>query len=104
MAMEQRVTTLEEVNRLVIGALRETNEAMQRYNQSMLRYEEAAAIRDEAIRGLTASLERLEEANRESAAASERLDSAVQALLAFVPITQAEVVRLGSRIDNIEGA
>lgn len=104
MAMEQRVTTLEEVNRLVIGALREANEAMQRYNQSMLRYEEAAAIRDEAIRGLTASLERLEEANRESAAASKRLDSAVQALLAFVPITQAEVVRLDSRIDNIEGA
>ena len=104
MSMEQRVTTLEEVNRLVIGALREANEAMQRYNQSMLRYEEAAAIRDEAIRGLTASLERLEEANRESAAASERLDSAVQALLAFVPITQAEVVRLDSRIDNIEGA
>lgn len=104
MSMEQRVTTLEEVNRLVIGALREANEAMQRYNQSMLRYEEAAAIRDEAIRGLTASLERLEEANRESAAASERLDSAVQALLAFVPVTQAEIVRLDSRIDNIEGA
>ena len=104
MAMEQRVTTLEEVNRLVIGALREANEAMQRYNQSLLGYEEAAAIRDEAIPGLTASLERLEEANRESAAASERLDSAVQALLAFVPITQAEVVRLDSRIDNIEGA
>lgn len=104
MSMEQRVTTLEEVNRLVIGALREANEAMQRYNQSMLRYEETAAIRDEAIRGLTASLERLEEANRESAAASERLDSAVQALLAFVPVTQAEIVRLDSRIDNIEGA
>ena len=104
MSMEQRVTTLEEVNRLVIGALREANEAMQRYNQSMLRYEEAAAIRDEAIRGLTASLERLEEANRESAAASERLDSAVQALLSFVPVTQAEIVRLDSRIDNIEGA
>ena len=104
MPMEQRITTLEEVSQLVIAALRESNAAMQRYNQSMRRYEEAAAIRDEAIRGLTASLERLEEANRESAAASERLDSAVQALLTFVPITQAEIVRLDSRIDRVEGA
>ena len=89
MTMDQRITTLEEVSRLVIAALREANEAMQRYNEAMRQYEIAASRRDEAI--------------RESAAASERLDSAVQALLAFVPITQAEIVRLDSRIDNIEG-
>lgn len=97
MSMEQRITTLEEVSQLVIGALREANEAMQRYNaamrrteESMRQYEAAAARRDEAI--------------RESAVALERLDAAVQALPAFVPVTQAEIVRLDSQIDSIEGA
>ena len=56
----------------------------------MRQYEASAARRDEAI--------------RESGVALERLDEAVQALLAFVPVTQAEIVRLSSRIDNIEGA
>lgn len=55
----------------------------------MRRYEAAAARRDEAMRELGAALE--------------RQDEALQALLAFVPVTQAEMVRVDSRIDRIEG-
>jgi len=57
MSMEQRVTALEEISRLVIAALQESDAAMQRYNEamrrteeSMRRYEEAAVRRDDAIR------------------------------------------------------
>jgi len=97
MSMEQRVTALEEISRLVVAALQESNAAMQRYNEamrrteeSMRRYEGAAVRRDDAI--------------RESAVALECLDAAVQELLAFVPVTQAEIVRLGNRIDQLDRA
>ena len=102
MSMEQRITTLEEVSQMVIVAL-------QGFNESMRRYEVAAALRDEAmlqaseaIQRLQATLERLDQAAEEARAALESQDEAVQALLAFVPVTQAEIVRLDSRIDRIE--
>ena len=73
---------MEEVSQLVISALRS-------FNESMRRYEAAAVRRDEAMRELGGALE--------------RQDEALQALLAFVPVTQAEMVRVDSRIDRIEG-
>ena len=87
MSMEQRITTLEEVSQLLIAASRALNESVQRL--------EAFA---------EASERRREEEMRELAAAIRRSDEAVQALLEFVPVTQAEIVRLDSRIDRIEGA
>ena len=81
MAMENRITTLEEVSQLLISALRS-------FNESMRRYEAAAVLRDQAMRELAESLERQEEI--------------IQALQAFVPLTQAEIVRLDSRIDQVE--
>ena len=83
MSMEQRITTLEEVSQLLVAALRA-------FDESMRRYEAAEARRDEAVRELSAALQ--------------RQDEAVQALQAFVPITQAEIVRLDNRIDTIESA
>ncbi len=103
MSMEQRITTLEEVSRLVIAALRESNEAMQRYNEAMRRAEVSMSRYEESMRQYEIAAARRDEAIREAAAAAERLDAAVQALLAFVPVTQAEIVRLDSRIDRIEG-
>ena len=97
MSMEQRITTLEEVSELVIAALRRSNEAMQRYEAS-------SALRDEAMLQLASALERAEESARELAEASALREEAMRALLAFVPVTQAEIVRLDSRIDAIEGA
>ena len=90
MSMEQRITTLEEVSRLTIEALRA-------FNESMRRYEAAAARRDEAMR-LAA------EAMSDLAASLDRQESAIQALMTFAPITQAEIVRLDSRLDSIEEA
>ena len=90
MSMEQRITTLEEVSQLTIEALRA-------FNESMRRYEAAAARRDEAMR-LAA------EAMSDLAASLDRQESAIQALMTFVPITQAEIVRLDSRLDSIEEA
>ena len=110
MFMEQRITTLEEVSQTVLAALRG-------FNESMRRYHAAALLRDEAmlqaadsieqlqvtVQQLQATMERLQEASREEAEALERQDEAIQSLLALVPLTQAEIVRLDSRIDNIEG-
>ena len=95
MSMEQRITTLEEVSQLGIAALRQSNEAMQRYEAS-------SALRDEAMLQLASALERAEESARDLAEAASRREDAMQALLAFVPITQAEILRLDSRIDAID--
>ena len=51
---------------------------------------------------LQVTVEQLQEASREEAEALEHQNEAIRALLAFVPVTQAEIVRLDSRIDNIE--
>lgn len=111
MSMEQRITTLEEVTERVVAALRSSNAALQRYHQGAVLRDEAmlelnAAVERsaEAIQRAQGSIGRLEESAQEMAEALQRQDEAVQALLAFVPITQAEIVRLDSRIDAIEGA
>lgn len=111
MSMEQRITTLEEVTARVLAALRG-------YDQAMRRYYTASALRDEAMlqaansiqqlqvttQQLQVTVEQLQEASREEAEALEHQNEAIRALLAFVPVTQAEIVRLDSRIDNIEDA
>ena len=95
MTMEQRITTLEEVSGLLIAASRALNESVQRLealaDASQRRREEYERQQAEEMRELTAAVR--------------RSDAAVQALLAFVPVTQAEkIVRLDSRIDRVEGA
>ena len=90
MSTEQRITTLEEVSRLTIEALRAFSESMRRYQAAAARRDEAMRLAAEAVSDLAVSLDRQE--------------SAIQALLAFVPITQAEIVRLDHRIDAIEEA
>ena len=111
MSMEQRITTLEEITARVLAALRG-------YDQAMRRYYTASALRDEAMlqaansiqqlqvttQQLQVTVEQLQEASREEAEALEHQNEAIRALLAFVPVTQAEIVRLDSRIDNIEDA
>ena len=91
---------------------------MRRYYAASALSHDAILQAAEAIRLSQASLEqqraiverfqevsvRLQEASREDAEALARQDEAVQALLAFVPLTQAEIVRLDSRIDAVEGA
>lgn len=115
MTMEQRVLTLEEVSQLLIAASRGLNESVQRLEAFADAHEsrrlELERQRQEYERqrqeyeSRRLEYERQQEHEmRELAAAVQRSDQAVQALLAFVPVTQAEIVRLDSRIDNIEGA
>ena len=94
MSMEQRITTLEEVSQLLIAASRALNESVQRLE----------AFAEEHGRRRQEYESRQEEEMRELAAAVRPSDEAAQALLAFVPVTQAEIVRLDSRIDRIEGS
>ncbi len=115
MSMEQRLTTLEEVSARVIAALRASNAARERLSQG-------AAMRDQAMLELNAAVERsaesirrmqlsissledtvaslqvtmsgLEQSRQEIDEASARSEEAVNSLLAYLPITQAEIVRL----------
>ncbi len=100
--MEQRITTLEEVSQTAIAALRGFNEAMRRYYAASVLRDEAMLQAADAIQQLQVTMGRLQEASREEAEALERQDEAIRALLALVPVTQAEIVRLDSRIDKIE--
>ncbi len=93
MSTEQRITTLEEVCQLLIAASRGLNESVQRLE----------AFAEASERRRVESERQREEEMRELAGAIRRSEAAVQALLAFVPVTQAEIVRLDSRIDRIEG-
>ncbi len=111
MSMEQRITTLEEVIERVTTALRQSNAARERLRQG-------AALRDQAtlelgaavdrladtVQRMQGTLSRLEGSTQEIDEASKQSDEAMQALLAYLPISQAEIVRLDSRIDAIEGA
>ena len=83
MPMEQRITTLEEVTQLLITAQRDINASVRRFRAAHALYEEAMA---------------------EVADMLDRQDETIQALLTYLPITQAEIVRLDNRIDAIEGA
>ena len=83
MSMEQRVTTLEEVTQLLITAQRDINATARR---------------------LRAAHDLYQEAMLEVAESLDRHEDTIQALLAYLPITQAEIVRLDNRIDAIEGA
>ena len=87
MSMEQRISALKDASILIISATRALNESVQRL--------EATVARSERLRQQELS---------ELAEAIRRSDEAVQALQAFVPITQAEIVRLDNRIGAIEGA
>ena len=78
----------------MIAASRALNESVQRLETFA---EASERYREEYQR-------QREEEMRELAEAVRRSDEAVQALLAFVPLTQAEIVRLDSRINRIEGA
>ena len=83
MSMEQRITTLEGVIQLLITARRDINASVRRFRAAHALYEEAMV---------------------EVAELLDRQEETIQALLAYLPITQAEIVRLDNRIDSIEGA
>ena len=104
MSMEQRISTLEEVSQRIIEALQGFREAMNRYYAASALRDEAMLQAAEALERLQASTGGLEESRREMAEALERQDEIIQALQAFVPLTQTEIVRLDSRIDSIEEA
>lgn len=83
MSMEQRITTLEEVTQLLINAQRDINATARRLRA-------AHALYQEAMVEVAESLDCHEET--------------LQTLLAYLPVTQAEIVLLDNRIDAIEGA
>lgn len=56
----------------------------------------------ESVLRMQASIARLEESSREMDQALEGNEEAIRALLSYLPITQAEIVRLDNRIDSIE--
>ena len=88
--MERRITALEEISLLTVQALQE-------FDVSMLRAEASIRRSQALIRELEASVEDLGVAVR-------RMEVSVKALSEFVPVTQAEVIRLDERINRIEGA
>ena len=85
--MEQRITTLEEVAELLINAQRDISSSVRRFREA---------------HALAHTLH--EESMLEVAEILDRQDETLQALLAYLPITQAEIVRLDQRIDSVENA
>jgi hypothetical protein len=88
--VERRITALEEISMLTVQALQE-------FDVSMLRAEASIRRSQASIRELEVSVEELGVAVR-------RMEVSVKALTEFVPVIQAEVIRLDDRINRIEGA
>jgi hypothetical protein len=88
--MERRINALEEISLIAVQALQE-------FDVSMLRAEASIRRSQASIRELEVSVEELGVAVR-------RMEVSVKALTEFVPVTQAEVIRLDDRINRIEGA
>ena len=101
--MERRITSLEEFSVIAVQAMQEFDAAILRL-EAANRETRAAILRLEAANRETgAAVLRLEAMNLETQAAVERSHATVQRLMEFIPVIQAEVVRLDSRIDGIEG-
>jgi hypothetical protein len=88
--MERRINALEEISLIAVQALQE-------FDVSMLRAEASIRRSQASIRELEVSVEELGVAVR-------RMEVSVKALTEFVPVIQAEVIRLDDRINRIEGA
>lgn len=125
MSMEQRIETLEDVYQRAVAALRLSNEAIERLRagallrdqamlelgaaversaESVLRMQTSITRMQTSISRMQTSISRLEESSQDIDQVLERNRETLQALLAYLPITQAEIVRLDNRIDAIEGA
>ena len=116
MTMERRMEAIEEISRLLINASRGMNESIQRLETLQRQREgtiqelsETVQELSASVRRLETSVQRLETSDREREetlqALSESIrvtNEALQSLMAFVPETQAEIIRLDSRIDQIE--
>lgn len=110
MTMERRMEAIEEISRLLINASRGMNESIQRLETLQRQREGTLQELSASVQELSASVRRLETSDREREetlqALSESIrvtNEALQSLMAFVPETQAEIIRLDSRIDQIEG-
>ena len=95
--MQRRIAALEEISLLATQALVEFDVSMRRAEASIRRQQELNQRLEESNQGLNASVEDL-------SAAVGRLEATVEALVEFVPVIQAEVIRLDDRIDRVEGA
>ena len=109
MTMERRMEAIEEISRLLINASRGMNESIQRLETLQRQREGTLQELSASVQELSASVRRLETSDREREetlqALSESIrvtNEALQSLMAFVPETQAEIIRLDSRIDQIE--
>jgi predicted nucleic acid-binding Zn-ribbon protein len=95
--MERRINALEEISLIAVQALQE-------FDVSMLRAEASIRRSQASLRELDASLRALEASVEEFGVAVRRMEVSVKALTEFVPVIQAEVIRLDDRINRIEGA
>ena len=109
MTMERRMEAIEEISRLLIAASRGMNDSIQRLETLQRQREGTLQELSDTVEGLSASVRRLETMERQREeqlqALSESIrvtNEALQSLMAFVPETQAEIIRLDSRIDQIE--
>lgn len=117
MSTERRLDALEEISRLLIAASRGMNdsiqrmEAMERQRAAMLQeLSESMELLSASMEKLSASVRRLdamaqerEQLLRELSESIQITNEAIQALMGFVPITQAEIIRLDHRLDRLEG-
>ena len=104
MTMERRIDALEEISGLLITAMRGMNESIQRLEFLERQREDMMLQMSESLRRLDALSLQRENTLQELSASVRRTDEAIQALMAFVPVTQAEIIRLDDRIDQIGGA
>jgi prefoldin subunit 5 len=87
--MEGRMRSLEEFSQIAAQAITSLHESMQRLDESILEMQTAMQRMDASILVMQASMRDTQRS--------------VHTLLEFVPVIQAEIIRLDSRIDRVEG-
>ena len=102
MSMEDQTNALHDWSLMATQMILELQESQNRLDVAMIRSQEAVQRLNVAVEQSREAVQRLDAAVEQLKESSERRAQTMQALLQYMPVLQAEIVRLDNRIDEAQ--